>query len=297
MRLSEYFDDCEIVSDGVFSTLGYIDSTAPFTLAYCDTIQYVKRAILNLNISCIIVTPELTDAADDVPGIVSSDQPRSTFYRLHNVIGAKRMPTVLSSYGVGMDCRIHPSASISKKSRIGDRVTVAEHVVIKDEVEIGDDCFIDANAVIGVEGLLYYIDGDRVNAIRHAGGVRIGKSVKILSNAVIVRSVHENMLTTVGDRSIIGVATNIGHEAIIGNDCIISSNCVIARRTKLEERVILGPSVTIREHVHVGKNAHIRLGSTVIEDVKDGESISGDFAVHHLTNLKAYHKKKHNIKN
>ncbi len=296
MKLSAFLEEDMIVSDGEFSALGYVDSHVPDTLVYCDNIHYIRKATANPNVTCIITTPELIDATGRMAGTASSVNPRTTFYKLHNTIISKEMPQVLPMYGVGQNCRIHPSANISSRARIGNHVTISENVTIKDEVEIGDNCFIDANAVIGAEGLLYYIENGEVHFIKHAGGVRIGMHVTILSGAVVVKSVHDSLLTTIGNRSIIGVSTNIGHEAIIGNNCIISSNCVIARRARLEDGARIGPSVTIREHVSIGKKAHIRLGSTVIEDVKANQSISGDFAVDHLTNLKSYHQKKHNLK-
>lgn len=296
MKLSAFLKKDMVISDGEFSTLGYVDSHVPDTLVYCDSIHYLKKANANPNVTCIITTPDLIDAKDRMVGTASSVNPRTTFYELHNTIISKKMPQVLPMYGVGQNCQIHSSANISPRARIGNYVTISENVTIKDEVEIGDDCFIDANAVIGAEGLLYFIENGAVNFIRHAGGVKIGTHVTILSGAVIVKSVHDNLLTTIGNRSIIGVSTNIGHEAIIGNNCIISSNCVVARRVRLEDGARIGPSVTIREHVSIGRKAHVRLGSTVIEDVEANQSISGDFAVDHLTNLKSYHQKKHNLK-
>lgn len=296
MKLSDYFENDMVSCDGEFAALGYIDSNVPGTLVYCDTVYYLKKATANPNITCVITTPDLAEEIEKIPGIVSSLEPRTTFYRLHNTIVTRQTPRALSKYGMGESCQIHPSAVISDKANIGNRVTIAENVTIKDEVDIGDDCFIDANAVIGAEGLLYYMENGMIIAIRHAGGVKIGERVTILSGAVIVKSVHGHMLTTIGDRSIIGVSTNIGHEAMVGNDCVISSNCVVARRAILEEGVKIGPSVTIREHVRVRRHAHIRLGSTVIEDVNEGQSISGDFAVDHMVNLKSHHRKKRNIK-
>lgn len=296
MKLSRFYKKDEFVSDGEFSKLGYVDSNVEGTLAYCDTIHYLKKAIANSNITCIITTPELVGLTNPNLGIVSTGNPRTSFYKLHNKLISNGVPKVLPLYGTGTSCKIHPSAIISPRSRIGNHVTISENVVIKDEVEIGDYSFIDANSVIGAEGLLYFTDEGNVIFVRHAGGVKIGNHVTILSNAVVVKSIHETLLTTIGNRSIIGISTNIGHEAEIGNNCVLSSNCVVARRAVLEDGVRLGPSATIREHVVISANAHIRLGSTVIESVEENQSVSGDFAVDHMINLRYHHRKKHNIK-
>jgi UDP-3-O-[3-hydroxymyristoyl] glucosamine N-acyltransferase len=294
MNLSNYFKANEIISDGKFSFLGYVDSSQRKTLAFCDTIFYLKKANANPNISCIITTRDLSVCIEPQKGIVVSNHPRISFFKLHNLMMEKELPKVLSEYGRGQNCKIHPTALISPRTKIGDHVTIAENVVIKDDVEIGDHTLIDSNAVVGSEGLLYFEENGKVHFIRHAGGVKIGRRVTILSGAVIVKSVHNSLLTTIGNHSIIGVLTNVGHEAQIGHNCVISSNCVIARRCKVSDHVVIGPSSVIREHVTVHKNARVRMGSVVIEDVSENQSVSGSFAVDHKTSLRAYHRMKYN---
>lgn len=292
MKLSSYFKANEIHADGDFSSLGYVDSSEKGTLAYCDTVYYLKKANANPNITCIITIKDIATRIEPQKGIVACDKPRISFYKLHNSMIAKALPKVLPEYGRGRHCRIHPTAIISPRTKIGDHVTIAENVIIKDEVEISDYAFIDANTVIGSEGLLYFLESGEVHFIQHAGGVRIGHRVTILSGAVIVKSVHGSLLTNIGDHSIIGVSTNIGHEAQIGKNCVISSNCVIARRVKVSDDVRIGPSAVIREHVKLNENARVKLGSTVIEDVGVNQSVSGSFAVAHKISLKAYHRLK-----
>lgn len=292
MKLSNYFKANEILVNGDFTSLGYVDSSKKGTLAYCDTVYYLKKANMNPNITCIITTKDLSGEIMPPKGIIASDTPRILFYKLHNSIMTKELPKVLPEYGRGRHCRIHPTAIISPRTKIGDHVTIAENVIIKDEVEIGDYAFIDANTVVGSEGLLYFNEGDEVHFVRHAGGVRIGRRVTILSGAIIVKSIHDTLLTTIGDCSIIGVSTNIGHEAQIGKNCVISSNCVIARRANVNDGVQIGPLSVIREHVTLHKNARVKLGSAVIEDVSANQSVSGSFAVNHKTSLRAYHRLK-----
>ena len=295
MKLSSYFKANEIYADGDFSSLGYVDSSEKGTLAYCDTVYYLKKANANPNITCIITIKDIATRIEPRKGIVACDNPRISFYKLHNSMIAKALPKVLPEYGIGQNCRIHPAAFISPRTKIGDHVTIAENVIIKDEVEIGDHTFIDANVVVSSEGLLYFEENGKVYFIRHAGGVKIGRGVTILSSAVIVKSVHDSLLTKIGDHSIIGVLTNVGHEVQIGINCVISSNCVIARRVKVSDGVRIGPSSVIREHVTIHKNARVRMGSVVIEDVRENQSVSGSFAVDHKTSLRAYHRMKYKV--
>jgi UDP-3-O-[3-hydroxymyristoyl] glucosamine N-acyltransferase len=288
VNLSEFFDKGEIVLDGGFSTLGYVDSGVAGSLAYCDTVFYVEKANENRNITCVITKKDLSIRVGSKKGICVSKDPRVAFYKLHNLLLEKGGYRLQLDHKVGRGCSVHPSAIISLNTRIGNYVTIAENVVIKDGVTIGDDTFIDAGAVVGCDGLLYTVEDERVCFVRHAGGVSIGNNVVILSSAVIARSVHGSLLTTIGDNAIIGVSTKIGHEAQIGNNVVISTNCVIARRARIGEGTRIGPSSVVREHVTIGESARVHLGSTVVEDVGRGQSVSGNFALDHKLNLMNY---------
>jgi UDP-3-O-[3-hydroxymyristoyl] glucosamine N-acyltransferase len=294
MKLSEFFHKQEILKNAEFVTLGPVYSNFPGTLAYCDTEVYLKKALTNSSVSCVITKEGLAAKFNSNKGMIASAHPRVTFYRLHHRFFEHDGYGFKHRYGQGMNCKIHPTACISEKVKIGNNVTISENAVIKDNVIIGDGTFIDSGAIIGSEGLLYYSEESGTVFVKHAGGVEIGRNVTILSKAVISKSVHESYLTRIDDHSIIGVSTNIGHEAQVGKNCVFSSNCVVARAVEIDNGVIVGPSVVIREHVTVGENARIRLGSVVIKDVPSGASVSGNFAFDHNQHLKSYVKKAKN---
>lgn len=292
MKLSDFFQHNLLRSDGEFITLGYVDSNILGTLAFCDSIFYLNKANQNTNISCVILKEDIGDQAGYEKGVVVADNPRNTFYTLHHSLLSNRDYGLQLEGRIGENCSIHPSATVSKDTIIGDRVTIAENVVIKDGVIIGDNTFIDTGAVVGCDGLLYMRDEeDNVTFIRHAGGVTIGHNVTILSNAKIVRSVHDSHLTSIGNNSIVGISSNIGHEAKIGDNCVLSSNCVVARRATLGDGVWVGPSSVIREHVMIADGAQVKLGSVVVKDVAKGQVVSGNFALEHNRNLMSYVKR------
>lgn len=278
-RLSDYFSPEELRREGHFTDLGHADSSAPGTLAYCDSVHYLEMANANSNVSCILATPELAMKAAAGKGVVAHASPRNAFYRLHERLDqASRQGETL----------IHPSAIVSPKARVGRGVVISERAVVRDDVEVGDGSFIDAGAIIGAEGLLYLREGGNNLRIRHRGAVSIGSHAVILANAVVVRAIHPGQPTVIGDNAIVGIASTIGHEAILERNCVISGNCVIARRARIGEGAWIGTSATVREYVRIGARASVKAGSVVIEDVPEGAEVSGNFAVPHGRRLLQY---------
>ena len=286
MKISDFDFGFKTIHDNKFLSPGYVDSDMEDTLTYCDNISYLIKADNNDNISCIITTEELAQQINSTKGIGISPTPRVVFYKIHNWFIENNKYKVGYEYGIGKYCDIHPTAVVSKCVKIGNNVSIGENVVIKDHVIIGDDTSIDSGAIIGCDGLLYFKDMDNIVYVKHAGGVKIGNNVTILSNAIVARSIHNSCYTRIGDRSIIGITTNIGHEAQIDSNCVIAGNCVIARKVKICEGVWVGPSSVIREHVQIGRKAQVKLGSVVIKNVEDNRIVSGNFAINHNMNLK-----------
>lgn len=287
MKLSDFYGSERLIRDGVFSVLGYVDSMEKGTLVYCDMFSYFSTAIENECVSCIITTKELADEIKTSKGVLISPNPRTDFYVVHNKLVQDGLAVMHIEAGIGTHCSIHPTAIISKQSRIGNNVVIKENVVIKDNVIIGDNTFIDAGVVVGCEGLLYII-GEPNIFVKHAGGVKIGSHVTILSNAVIARSIHNTIFTEIGDHSIIGVSSTVGHEARLGTNCVVSGNCVIARRASLQNGVRIESSSVVREHVVIGKGSQVKAGSIVVKNVPENSAVSGNFAMEHNKHMKLY---------
>ncbi len=286
MKLSDFDFSVKILQNSEFESLGYVDSDIEKTLAYCDNLSYLLKADTNKNITCIITTEDLAHRVNSTVGVGISATPRASFYKIHHWFIENNKYSTSHEYGIGKHCNIHPSAIVADSVKIGNNVSISENVVIKDQVIIGDNTSIDAGAIIGCDGLLYYKDVANIIYIKHAGGVQIGNNVTILSNAIVAKSIHNSYFTTIGNNSIIGITSNIGHEAQIEDNCVIAGNCVIARKAKICKGSWIGPSSVIREHVIIGKNAQVKLGSVVIKSVEDNKIVSGNFAVDHTRNLR-----------
>lgn len=285
MKLSQFFPGSEVVHDTEFSKLGYVDSASPGVLAYADNLKYLQKAEANSNIVCLIVLPELVELASQLPGLVVSDAPREAFYKLHlRFIDELRYEKSFEP-GIGANCKIHPTAIVAEGCRIEDNAVIGEQVLIRHPAWIGTGVTIEPGSKIGVEGILYNRTNKGNILIAHAGYVRIHDDVSLMTNSVIVRSVHDTDMTEVGQGSIIGLNSIVGHEAKVGQHVVVSNQCVLARKCSVGNNAFIGTNVMIKEHVRIGENSRVMAGSVVVNDVVESASVSGNFATDHKVRM------------
>lgn len=291
LKLSDYFEIQQVFRNSEFTQVDEADTSEQGSLVYCLDHKFLKKAIENDQVSCIITTNELAKEASG-KGVVVSTDPRLDFFKLYLRLSGENRNTPAMAFGIGAHCTIHPSAVVSSKVKIGDNVVIGANAVIEDYSEIGDNSYIGSCVTIGAEGLVSVDDHGARIFIKHAGGVRIGKQVTILSNAVVAKSLFRSF-TTIDDYSQIGILANVGHGAKLGKNCTISGNCVIAGRTIFGDNVWMGTSSSIAQGLRVGMHAQIKMGSVIIRNINENEVVSGNFALSHAKNMKRYVKANH----
>ena len=281
-RLSDCFDAGSIGRDGNFFLLDQGDATEPGALVYAAQLNFLTAALGNANVAAMIVSPDLAPrVADSEKAFVISETPRLDFFLLYRKLRRDGWLTPAVEPGRGIDCEIHPDATVSDLARIGDRVQIEAGARIADHSVIGDDVYIGQNAVVGADGLMPVIGADgKANRFSHAGHVEIGERCVVLAGSTIVKSVFQNP-TTIGPDSYIGLLSNIGHDVITGSHCVIGGNCVIAGGVHLGAHSEIWASSSVAQGCRIGEKATIHMGSVVVQNVADGESVSGNYAYNH----------------
>ena len=141
------------------------------------------------------------------------------------------------------DANVHPTAHIGAgciigKATVGAHTILMPNVVIYDDVEIGDNCLIQAGAIIGTDGLGCIRDCEgRLTKFPHLGGVKIGNDVEIGANCQIARGAFS--------------------DTIIENGCKINGLCFVAHNCHLEENVWITGDTMLCGSVHVNRNTTI----------------------------------------
>ncbi|AKC60195.1 bifunctional UDP-N-acetylglucosamine diphosphorylase/glucosamine-1-phosphate N-acetyltransferase GlmU [Blochmannia endosymbiont of Camponotus (Colobopsis) obliquus] len=169
----------------------------------------------------------------------------------------------------GQDVYIDTNVIVEGKVLLGNRVVISTGCILKDSV-IGDDVKILPYTIIEDTKI------DMNSVIGPFARLRSGNALEKFSqvgNFVEIKNTHfgqgskVNHLSYIGD-SDIGVTVNIGAGTITCNYDGMSKH-----RTKIGDNVFVGSDTQLVAPVIIGKNATIGAGTTVTQDVCEGETV------------------------
>jgi len=283
VRLSEInLNSLNIYRDGEFNSLAQCTIlTIKGMLSFLSEDKYIDTVLNNQNIRSIICRKkDVNYFSENDYGIIVSDNPKLTFFKIHNMLSNKA-----NSFNSFIDpqTRISESAYISKCNvKIGKNVIIEDNVVIKSNVKIGDNTIIRVGCVIGGQGYEFKkncnIDILRVN---HCGETIIGDNVELKEYVTIHQAVFDWDTTVIDDYCKLDAHTHIGHATKVGKRVMMGSHVNIAGNVKIGNDVYIGPGVTISNRLIIEDNAKISIGSVVSKNVDFGSTVTGNFAIPH----------------
>ncbi|MEE0772734.1 MAG: DapH/DapD/GlmU-related protein [Anaerovoracaceae bacterium] len=297
MRISELMEKYKIVdsykidNEKNFDTLGLTESI--IDVPYCTFIDDEKYSDnLSEYITMVLTTEELAEKVLGINrGVCIVDNPRNTFFKLHNALG-KSNDYMRESFDtvIGRNCNISKMAVIAEKNVIiGDNVTIEEFVVIRENTIIKDNCIIRAGVKIGSVDFEFKRENNTIFGVDHYGGVIIENNVEIQCNSVINRGLYPWDDTFIGAFTKIDAEVLISHGVKIGKCSMIVGHSILGGRTVIGENCWIGISSMIRNGLNIGDNARVNMGAVVTKSVKEGETVTGNFAIRHdkfISNMK-----------
>lgn len=285
MKPNDFFKSQQIIRDNEFSsTYAVGQEHLKNTIAYAVDLKTVKYINSISNISAIITTKELSEDVDMSKGLILSENPQEDFYLLHNfMVNGNHIKPLNES-------RIDETAVISKTSRIGDNVIIGknvkigDYVIIESNVVIGDDCEIEPFVVIGANSMQRTIIDGKLFHLLYAGGVNIGDRTRVLTGAIIQKP-YQAFYTTIGHDSVISTKVVVGHGSSVGNRTFLSGGSGIAGNCILGNDVWIGGGAMVSDGIQIGNKAKVIIGSVVVRNVQEGQTVSGNFALDHKKNI------------
>jgi len=201
-------------------------------------------------------------------------------YRMRNPFArVRRLTWRLSTTQVSETARIHPSAYVSRfKVRIGPDCVIGPHAVVYENSILDDKVDLGAGCVVGSEGFVCRTLGKKVFPVLHTGGVHIHRKVRIQSQSCVDRSTRGGY-TEIGEESCIGEQVHVAHNVTLGRRCQIEPQSMIAGHVIMGDNVRISRNVSVSDSLKIGSQVMIGPGAVVTRNARDGESLSGNFAI------------------
>lgn len=284
MKLKEIdINSGKIVSDGDFKSIGNITQNKPKQLSFVENKRYIHILSSSPNITCIITTEELVPFLPEKIGLIISENPRRSFYEIHNYLARKTkfyglpFDTVLST-----SAKIHPTAYVAKNNiRIGENCCIGPNATVLENTILDDDVIIRAGSVIGTEGFRFERIGNEILPVYHVGGVHVHRRVEIQANTCIANAKFGGDYTEIGEDTKIDNLVHIAHNVAIGKRCLIAACAMVAGSAVIGDDVWIGPNACVSNMLTVGNGAFITMGSVVTKDVSSCQKVTGNFAINH----------------
>ena len=174
--------------------------------------------------------------------------------------------------------KIHSSAVVSSRARIGRDCHIGPYSIVGDEVELGDGvrleshCVVDGRTTIGAGTHVFpFVSiGLAPQDLKYKGEpaeTRIGKRNHIREFVTIHRgSAGGGMLTQTGDDCLIMAQAHIAHDCKLGDGVIMANAATLAGHVTIEDRANVGAYSGVHQFCRVGREAYIGGYSVVVKD-------------------------------
>lgn len=174
--------------------------------------------------------------------------------------------------------KIHPTAVIHSKAKIGKDVTIEPYVFIGPDVTLEDGVTVKAHAYIeghtriGENTIIYPSAsiGTKAQALKYRGEVtyiEIGKNCEIREFVTINSSIHANSILKIGDSCLIMAYCHIAHNSVVGNHVVLNNNATLAGHVVIEDFAIIGGMTAIHQFCRIGAYAMVGGKSGVTRDI------------------------------
>lgn len=174
--------------------------------------------------------------------------------------------------------KIHGTAVVSPRARIGSDCFIGPYVVVGDEVELADGVRLDSHCVI--DGRTHIGEGTHIfpfvsvglasQDLKYKGEpseTRIGKRNQIREFVTVHRgTAGGGLLTRTGDDCLIMAQAHIAHDCLLGNSVIMANAATLAGHVTVDDGANIGAYSGVHQFCRVGREAYIGGYSVIVKD-------------------------------
>ena len=256
-------------------------------LSFIEDQKYIPQLNNNNSIKGIFCTQEIALSGlirADIDLIIV-DEPKWFFFSIVDYLAKnqERPTTIIDS-----SSEISSQAYISPVGvKIGKNCQIDPNVTILSDVTIGDNVIIRAGSVIGTDGFEHKKTTRGILSVAHNGEVIIHDNVEIGANSHVAKGFSYRP-TIIGESTKLDAFIHYAHGVQCGKECLIVAHAMIGGNVDIGNNVWIGPSSVITNRIILEDNCFITLGAVVTRGVKQGETVTGNFAIPHQKFLKNF---------
>ena len=169
---------------------------------------------------------------------------------------------------VGDGAIIMGHAYIGNGAKIGPHSQIYPGARILDRCEVGRNCIIHANAVIGSDGFGFAPKEDRsYDKIVHVGNVVIEDEVEIGANTTVDRATMGSTIIREGAK--LDNLIQVGHNVEIGSHTVIAAQSGIAGSTRIGQHCRIGGQVGFVGHIEIADGSQIQAQSGIASSIHE----------------------------
>jgi UDP-N-acetylglucosamine acyltransferase len=187
-----------------------------------------------------------------------------------------------------MGAKIHPSAAVDAKAKLGANVEIGPFCCVGPEVELGDGVVLHSHVVVGGRTRIgprsavypFASVGLPPQDLKYKGEpsrLEIGSDTTIRESVTINPGTDGGgMLTRVGDHCLLMVGAHVAHDCDVGNYVIMANNATLAGHVVVGDYAIIGGLSAVHQFVRIGSHAMIGGMTGVDHDVIPYGSVLGE---------------------
>ena len=186
---------------------------------------------------------------------------------------------------------IHSTALVADTVKLGRDVTIGPYCCVDGNVELGDNCRLDAHVVvtgdtrIGADTRIFPFAsiGHVSQDLKYDGEpvfLEIGARNTIREHVTMNPGTAQGgSVTRVGDDNLFMVGVHVAHDCVVGNNVILANNATLGGHVSVADYAILGGLTGVHQFARIGAHSFVGAGSLVTEDVIPFGMVSGNRAV------------------
>ena len=188
---------------------------------------------------------------------------------------------------IGNNVKVHDHVVIESDVIIGDNTTIFSGTRVLRQSEIGANCIIHNNVVVGSDGFGFSpTNTGSYEKVPQTGSVLIEDDVEIGANTTIDRATLGKTIIRKGVK--LDNLIQIAHNVEIGSHTVIAAQSGIAGSSKIGSHCVIGGQVGIAGHLKIGDRVQIQAKTGVLRNLKDDEKVMGYPALDYLSYNKSY---------